>query len=69
MHTAALMLIGQVTELQRERIAEAEKSRLLAAARRRRRRNRGDGGAQAAVRDRPAGTLGRCGPSGAAPAR
>jgi hypothetical protein len=65
MYTAALMLVGQVTDRQRELIADAERYRLLAAARRRRRRER----AEPEVPNRPAGTLAPCGPSVAAPAR
>jgi hypothetical protein len=66
MYTAALMLVGQITDHQRELIAEAERYRLLAAARRRNRRERGT---EPVVRDRPTGTLAPCGPSVAAPAR
>jgi hypothetical protein len=69
MYTAALMLVGQITDRQRELIAEAERYRLLAAARRRRRRERTGTGAEPAVQDRTTGTLAPCGPSVAAPAR
>ncbi|MEN3304163.1 MAG: hypothetical protein V7603_365 [Micromonosporaceae bacterium] len=69
MYTAALMLVGPITERQRELIAEAERYRLLAAARRRVRRERNGAGKEQVARDRPAGTLAPCGPSAAAPAR
>jgi hypothetical protein len=69
MYTAALMLIGQVTDHQRALIAEADRYRLLAAARRRRRREGPQPCAGAEPRPRPAGTLAPCGPSAAAPAR
>ncbi len=68
MYTAALMLVGQLTEHHRDLIAEAERYRLLAAARRHRRRERDDGSGPV-PRERPTGTLAPCGPSVAAPAR
>jgi hypothetical protein len=63
------MLVGQITDHQRQLIAEADRYRLLAAARRRRRWERNGEGTEPVVRDRPAGTLAPCGPSVAAPAR
>ncbi|HKT05602.1 MAG TPA: hypothetical protein VJT31_39305 [Rugosimonospora sp.] len=69
MYSAALMFVGQLSDRQRELVAEADRYRLLAAARRRRRRERDDANA-AVPRERPtAGTLAPCGPSVAAPAR
>lgn len=71
MYTAALMLVGQITDRQRALLAEAERYRVLAAARarRRQRRARASAGTSLVPAQEPAGTLSACGSSRAAPAR
>ena len=66
------LMMAEMHYRQRQLIAEADRSRLLAAARRGRRRagsGSPDSGNAAAVRDRPDGTLAACEPRVAAPAQ
>jgi len=62
-------MMAEIRYRQDERIAEAERSRLLAAARRHRRRSRADGESSLAARGQPDGTLTACDPHVAVPAR
>jgi hypothetical protein len=66
------LMMAEMNYRQRQLIAEADRSRLLAAARRARRHagsRSPDSGNRAAARGRPDGTLAACEPRVAAPAR